>query len=108
MDMIIEKATELGVKKIIPFVSDRCIVRHTRKIGRWEKIAKEASEQSHRSIVPEISNVINFSELIKNIDNGILFWEKATSPLIQTISEVNHDKNIFLLIDPKEDSVRKK
>jgi len=101
MDMIIEKATELGVKKIIPFVSDRCIVRHTRKIERWEKIAKEASEQSCRSIVPEISNVTNFSELIKTIDNGILFWEKATLPLIQTISEVNHDKNIFLLIGPE-------
>lgn len=101
MDMIIEKATELGVKKIIPFVSDRCIVRHTRKIERWQKIAKEAAEQSNRSIVPEINNMINFSELIKTIDNGILFWEKSTSPLIQTISGVNRDKNVFLLIGPE-------
>lgn len=100
MDMIIEKATELGVKKIIPFVSDRCIVRYTRKVERWMKIAKEAAEQSGRSIVPEIDNVITFSELIKTVDNGILFWEKATSPLIQTISDLNN-KKIFLLLGPE-------
>ncbi|MEN2993783.1 MAG: 16S rRNA (uracil(1498)-N(3))-methyltransferase [Thermodesulfovibrio sp.] len=101
MDMVIEKATELGVKKIIPFVSSRCIVRHTRKIERWMKIAKEASEQSLRSIVPEISEVISFSELIQSIENGILFWEKANIPLIQAISNINREKAIFLLVGPE-------
>lgn len=100
MEIVIEKATELGVKKIIPFISKRCVVKETRKIERWRKIAKEATEQSLRSIVPEISDVIPFWDLIKSIDNGILFWERATMPLIQTIS-LDYDKEIFLLIGPE-------
>lgn len=101
MEMVIEKTTELGVKKIIPFVSKRCVVKQTRKIERWRKIAKEASEQSLRTIVPEITDVIDFSQLINTIQNGILFWERATMPLIQTISALNPDEDIFLLIGPE-------
>ncbi|MCS7215378.1 MAG: RsmE family RNA methyltransferase [Thermodesulfovibrio sp.] len=101
MDLVIEKATELGVKKIIPFVSSRCIVKNTRKVERWIKIAKEASEQSLRIIVPDIEEVTNFQDLIKIIDNGVLFWEKSTTPLVQSISDLNHDKNIYLLVGPE-------
>lgn len=101
MEMVIQKATELGVKKIIPFVSERCVIKETRKAERWRKIAKEASEQAQRSIVPEIIDVVSFSELIKNIKNGILFWEKAKTPLIQVMSEINPHQDIFLLIGPE-------
>ncbi len=101
MEMVIQKATELGVKKIIPFVSERCVVKEIRKIERWRKIAKEASKQAQRSIVPEISDLIFFFELIENIKNGILFWEKAETPLIQIISEINPHEDIFLLIGPE-------
>lgn len=100
MEMVIQKATELGVKRIIPFVSERCVVKETRKIERWKKIARKATEQSMRTIVPDIDDVVNFSHLIQNIDNGILFWEKATVPLIKTLP-VNCDKEIFLLVGPE-------
>lgn len=102
MEMVVQKATEIGVKKIIPFVSERCIVRHTRKIERWKKIAKEATEQSGRSIVPEINEVVNFSDLIKQAENGILFWEKSGSEsLVQAISELIVEKPLFLFIGPE-------
>ncbi|WP_353684326.1 16S rRNA (uracil(1498)-N(3))-methyltransferase [Thermodesulfovibrio sp. 3907-1M] len=101
MEMVIQKATELGVKKIIPFVSERCVIKETRKTERWRKIAKEASEQAQRSIVPEINDVIFFSELIKKIKNGILFWEKAETPLIQIVSDINPHQDVFLLIGPE-------
>lgn len=101
MELVIEKATEIGVRKIIPFVSERCIVRHTRKIERWRRIAKEATEQSGRSIVPEINEVVDFSDLIKQAEKGILFWEKAKTSLIQTASELTPDKPVFLFIGPE-------
>ncbi|MDI1471567.1 16S rRNA (uracil(1498)-N(3))-methyltransferase [Thermodesulfovibrio sp. 1176] len=101
MDMIIQKTTELGVKKIIPFVSERCILKNTNKIERWRKIAKEASEQSGRNFVPEISDLTNFENLINKIDNGLLFWEKEENSLISLIKELDISKPIFLLIGPE-------
>lgn len=101
MDIVIEKATELGVKKIIPFVSERCIVKYTYKLERWRKIAKEATEQSGRTIIPQINNVIQFYDLIKSVENGILFWEKETQPLIHVVSGIDLEKPIFLLIGPE-------
>lgn len=101
MDIIIQKATELGVKKIIPFVSERCILKNTNKIERWRKIAKEASEQSGRNFVPEISDLTNFENLINKIDNGLLFWEKEENSLISLIKELDISKPIFLLIGPE-------
>jgi len=101
MDMIIQKTTELGVKKIFPFVSERCILKNTNKIERWRKIAKEASEQSGRNFVPEITDLTNFENLISKIDNGLLFWEKEEKPLISLIKELDISKPIFLLIGPE-------
>lgn len=68
MDYIIQKATELGVLTITPFISERGIVKinndnGTKKVSRWQKIAKEASEQSKRNDIPKISRIITFKEL---------------------------------------------
>src|SRR4030042_6405774 len=45
MDMVIQKATELGVREIIPAITERSQLRQTRKVVRWRKIAEEASRQ---------------------------------------------------------------
>lgn len=67
-DLIIQKLTELGVSKIIPLRTERSIVkldsiREEKKLARWNNICKEASEQSHRNIVPTITNVISIEDL---------------------------------------------
>src|SRR5581483_6910804 len=55
MDFIVEKLTELGVAKIIPFISERTISKCTdTKIERWRRLAKAAAQQSGRSDIPEI------------------------------------------------------
>ena len=69
MDLIIQKSTELGVNRIIPFISERGIVKinsenENKKVTRWQKIAKEASEQSKRIDVPVVENVKQISDLI--------------------------------------------
>ena len=65
MDLVLQKATELGVTKIIPVIMERSIVKldsskELKKIDRWSKICKEASEQSKRNSIPTITNIMTF------------------------------------------------
>lgn len=62
MDMVIQKTTELGVKEIIPLVTERAQIRETRKQGRWQKIALEASRQSGRAVVPAVRAPVKIEE----------------------------------------------
>jgi len=67
-DFVIQKATELGAKRIVLVSSKRCIVKYDpkdvdKKLERYSKIAKEAAEQCHRLIVPSVEGPID----IKNI-----------------------------------------
>lgn len=70
MDFVIQKATELGVGRIIPLKTVRSIVkldqtREQKKLMRWQKIAKEASEQAKRITIPVIEPVQTLSDLEK-------------------------------------------
>ncbi|MCL2633182.1 MAG: 16S rRNA (uracil(1498)-N(3))-methyltransferase [Oscillospiraceae bacterium] len=77
MDMIVQKAVELGVVEIVPVISRRVIARSD-KITRWNKIAYEAAKQCGRGIVPRVSEVRKFDEAVKELNNdtlGIIFYE---------------------------------
>lgn len=68
MDLILQKATELGVDEIIPIITNRSIIKlkpddYSKKLTRWMRIVKEASEQSHRIDIPNITAIKNISEL---------------------------------------------
>ena len=81
MDLVIQKATELGVKEIIPAITGRSQVRETRKAARWRKIAEEASRQSGRTGIPKVHEPVDFSSwLIANSSlklKGFIFWEEG-------------------------------
>ena len=67
-DLIIQKLTELGVSTIIPIETTRSIIKlddkkMTKKITRWQMICKEASEQSKRTRIPKVMNIIPLKEL---------------------------------------------
>ncbi len=90
MDMVIQKITELGVKKIIPVVTERSQLRDTKKIARWRKIAEEASRQSGRSVVPIIYETIEFKNFLTDHDPqyrflGFIFYEKDGMKLSEAI-----------------------
>ena len=60
-DFAIQKLTELGVKRIVPYIAKRSVVKKGKgnnKLDRLNKIAKEASEQCHRNFVPEICDLL--------------------------------------------------
>ena len=70
MELIIQKCVELGVYKIVPVNTERCIVKldknkERKKIDRWQKISESAAKQSGRGIVPEIGQVMSFKEAVK-------------------------------------------
>lgn len=69
MDLIIQKATELGVKKIIPLITQRGVVDFnektaSKKIKRWQQIAVAACKQSGRIDIPEISQPLKFKDSV--------------------------------------------
>ncbi len=75
-DIVLQKATELGVRSIIPLVTDRVEVRAERyrgKAERWRKIVFEAVKQSGRSVIPVIEEPAAFDEVIKREGLKLLF-----------------------------------
>ena len=88
MDFIIQKATELGVRKIVPILTERSSIRDINP-SRMVAIAKEASEQSNRISIPEISNLMTIHELLEQ-------WDKKRSILYaDEILKIN--KNLTIL-----------
>ncbi len=70
LDTIIQKAVECGVSEIIPFQSERCIVKvkgdvEGRKTERRQRIAAEAAKQCGRSVIPEIRETVEFEDAIR-------------------------------------------
>jgi len=71
-ELIIQKATELGVAEIFPIVTSRCQVQNLRNIDRQLAIIKEAAEQCERCFLPELKTTINFAELISDPPKGVI------------------------------------
>ncbi len=70
MELIVQKAVELGVYKIVPVAAKRCIVKldnrkAVSKIQRWQAIAESAAKQSKRAVIPEVTQVSEFSEAVR-------------------------------------------
>ena len=81
MDYAVEKLTELGVRRIVPFSSSRSTVEPgegTEKLNRWRRITVAAMKQSERSVLPAVSEVLRFEDVLglaKTHDLFFLAWE---------------------------------
>jgi len=72
MAEIIERATELGVTRIVPIITARCVSlpkSDSQKSARWQKIAKVAAKLSHRGRIPEISDTIRLDKALQTVTN---------------------------------------
>ncbi len=109
MDYLVQKATELGVSKIIPFFSSRSIPlldRSSRleRHRRWERIAIEASKQCGRSFVPKIKPLIDFSEMLSMASQDpirLILYEREGRKLKEVLKEAEDGKNIFFIVGPE-------
>jgi 16S rRNA (uracil1498-N3)-methyltransferase len=108
MELIIQKATELGVSVIIPFKSERSISLEEReakqkKAHRWQDIAIKAVQQSRRAKVPRIESYCSFQEALNLYGKGglkILLWEKRGESLREVLRK-NPPKKIYAMVGPE-------
>ncbi len=84
-DWTIEKATELGVTRIVPVISERCIVRiapaeRAAKRERWQRIAEDAARQSDAKWLPEICEAVDFRDALALAKECTCFAGALTNP----------------------------
>ena len=85
MELIIQKAVELGAFEIIPVTMKHCVVKldskkEATKLKRWQSIATSAAKQAKRMIIPKVTAVISFEQAViqsKELDICIMPYEKA-------------------------------
>ncbi|WP_294578000.1 16S rRNA (uracil(1498)-N(3))-methyltransferase [uncultured Thomasclavelia sp.] len=109
LEMVLQKATELGVKRIVPLLTRRCVIKtnpekFAKKMTRYHKIVKEASEQSRRNIIPEITNVITLKQLDQYLgDYNLVAYEELAKhgedrALKQTLKQLQPGAKITIIV----------
>ena len=107
LDMVVQKAVELGISEIVPVLSEHCVSRPDgksagKKRERMQKIADEAAKQSGRGKLPTIGEFISFKECCKRLDDfdkSILFYELGGKPIAEIVNE--DIKSIAIVIGPE-------
>ena len=111
MELIIQKAVELGVKAIIPVSTSRSIVKldgkkEESKIKRWQAISESAAKQSKRGIIPEVKSIMSFKEAINYVndfDVKIIPYENANNmaETKQIVSSIKEKMKVAIIIGPE-------
>lgn len=112
MELIIQKAVELGVSEIVPVMMKRTIVKlednkkEQKKLERWRTISLTAAKQSGRAIVPEVSDFITFNEAVKQakgLEYNLIPYEneKGMERARELIKELKDKKSIGIFIGPE-------
>lgn len=112
MDFIVQKATELGAERILPFHSLRSIpklaedkARH--KTDRWQKIAIEACRQCGRADIPEVAEIQTFRRTLEEAAEGslkLILWEEESRRQIKDVLQRRDTQGIrdfFVLVGPE-------
>ena len=107
LEVVIQKAVELGAVRIVPFESERCIKRPKaekldRQLTRLNKIAEEAAKQSGRDRLPEVARPVTFSEMLESASDDALAlfcYEGESKRTLKAVLEENRDaKKISVIV----------
>ena len=118
-EWVLQKCTELGVFSFTPTICSRSVVNlgdWSGKSQRWSRIIQEASEQSTRTMMPELHTPINFSEALlpasSLCDINLIAWERerdhSITSFINKIDTKTNYRSVKLMIGPEEDSLMRK
>ncbi len=99
-ELVVEKATELGVDEIVPLICDKT-VKLSVDVARLNRIAKEATEQSGRSTVPTIGEITKFKDLISRKNGPVLFFDRAGEKITTSNLKGFLAKSMVLCIGPE-------
>jgi 16S rRNA (uracil1498-N3)-methyltransferase len=101
MDLVVEKATELGVTGISPLVTERGVVRPKErgKLHRWRRVAEAAARQSLRLRVPQVREPVSFPEAVRGAGEGgvLLHNNRRLPPLEEGVS----GSSVHLFVGPE-------
>ena len=108
-ELVLQKSTELGVHRIVPLQTNRCVIKtnqekFTKKKVRYQKIVKEASEQSYRNRIPIIEDVISIHDINKytSIYNIVAYEEDAKvgeqKQLANTLTQLQSGDSITIIV----------
>ena len=111
MELIIQKAVELGAFCVIPVETKRCVVKldakkAEKKVARWQQIAESAAKQSKRMLIPEIHEVMTYKqalEFARQLDVKLIPYELAKGMKLtrEIISEIEPGQSIGIFIGPE-------
>lgn len=111
MEWIVQKAVELGVCQIIPVAAKRCVVKLDEKkagarIARWQGIAEAAAKQSRRGMIPQVTEILSFSQAVKKaseMDVRLIPYELARGmdKTRRIIEEIRPGESIAVFIGPE-------
>ena len=111
MELIIQKAVELGVYEIIPVETKRCVVKldgkkAAKKVDRWQQIAESAAKQSRRMLIPHVHEVISFGDALKyaqSVDVLLIPYElaKGMQETKEILAGIEPGQSIGIFIGPE-------
>ncbi|HEY9086269.1 MAG TPA: 16S rRNA (uracil(1498)-N(3))-methyltransferase [Candidatus Tyrphobacter sp.] len=108
MDYVVEKATELGVAAILPFCSERAIVRGSgpSKVERWRRLARSAAEQCGRRDIPAVLAPMEFEDVLARFcayDCVLFAWESGEpTPLRERLPSLLADaRSVLAVVGPE-------
>ena len=101
-ELVVQKATEIGVSEIFPLVTKRTEKRRMSKFERLQTIALEATEQCGRMKIPELRHPVNYDEVISKLSNGFIAYEyEGTRHLANYKKELTGAKEAQVIIGPE-------
>lgn len=111
VELILQKGTEAGVSVFQPFISDRTLTQTTtltpKKMARWQRIIKEAAEQSHRSLIPQLAEPMTIEHCLQKAGTenelNLLAWENANteSQELSKVLTMDRPLRIGLFVGPE-------
>jgi len=101
-ELVVQKATEIGVSEIFPLITSRTEKRRMSKFQRLQLIAMEAAEQCRRLSIPVIRHPVNYDEIIGKLSNGFIAYEyEGTKYLADYKKELRSADEIQIIIGPE-------
>lgn len=111
MELIIQKAVELGAYAIVPVETKRCVVKldekkAAKKTARWQQIAESAAKQSKRMLIPNVHQVLSFKEALKyaeSMDIRLIPYElaKGMQETKEILAAIEQGQSIGIFIGPE-------
>lgn len=111
MELIIQKAVELGAFEVIPVETKRCVVKldakkAQKKVARWQQIAESAAKQSKRMLIPQVHEVMSYKQALEfaaQMDVCLIPYElaKGMKETREVLSQIRPGQSIGIFIGPE-------